>query len=104
MSSVATNIAIYTEDINYCTPCKTKDKKTKCEYYCTDCEAYYCEECFELHPRVPYLAKHTVLKHGDIDVWSTAQYKCTTHGKNFEFFCKEHNALCCHVCISLKHR
>ncbi|XP_060577221.1 E3 ubiquitin/ISG15 ligase TRIM25-like, partial [Ruditapes philippinarum] len=92
------------DDTKHCTPCKTRDKKTKAEYYCTDCEAYYCEECFELHPRVPYLAKHIVLKHDDIDVWSRDQYKCSTHGKNLEFFCKEHKMLCCHVCISLKHR
>ncbi|XP_060554713.1 E3 ubiquitin/ISG15 ligase TRIM25-like [Ruditapes philippinarum] len=92
------------EDTKHCTPCKTKDKETKPEFYCTDCEAYYCEDCFELHLRVPYLAKHIVLKHDDIDIWSRDQYKCTSHGKNLEFFCKEHTMLCCHVCISLKHR
>ncbi|XP_060556922.1 E3 ubiquitin/ISG15 ligase TRIM25-like, partial [Ruditapes philippinarum] len=92
------------EVTKHCTPCKTKDKESKAEYYCTDCEAYYCEECFELHPRVPYLAKHIVLKHDDIDVWSRDQYKCSTHGKTLEFFCRDHKMLCCHVCISLKHR
>ncbi|XP_060552139.1 E3 ubiquitin/ISG15 ligase TRIM25-like [Ruditapes philippinarum] len=92
------------EDTKHCTPCKTKDKNTKAEYYCTDCEAYYCEECFELHPPVPYLAKDIVLKHEDIAVWSRDQYKCSTHGKNIEFFCRDHKMLCCHVCISLKHR
>ncbi|XP_060554751.1 E3 ubiquitin/ISG15 ligase TRIM25-like [Ruditapes philippinarum] len=95
---------LHLEDTKHCTPCKTKDRKTKPEHYCTECEAYYCEECFELHTRVPYLAKHIVLKHGDIDVWSRDQYMCSTHGKNLEFFCKEHKMLCCHVCISLKHR
>ncbi|XP_053389343.1 uncharacterized protein LOC128552339 [Mercenaria mercenaria] len=99
---MALNIIV--EDSKHCTPCKTKDKKIESQYYCTDCEAYYCEDCFELHPRVPYLAKHIVLKHDDIAVWSNLQYKCTTHDKNLEFFCGEHKLLCCHVCVSLKHR
>ncbi|XP_053388570.1 E3 ubiquitin-protein ligase TRIM9-like [Mercenaria mercenaria] len=104
MASASKALNIIVEDSKHCTPCKTKDKKIESKYYCTDCEAYYCEECFELHPRVPYLAKHIVLKHDDIAVWSNLQYKCTTHDKNLEFFCGMHKVLCCHVCVSLEHR
>ncbi|XP_045181778.2 uncharacterized protein LOC123540623 isoform X2 [Mercenaria mercenaria] len=97
-------IHIIVEDSKHCTPCKKAEKKVASFYYCTDCEAYYCEPCFEFHTRIPLLEKHIVLKGTDIDVWASLPYKCKAHDKNYEFFCGEHESLCCHICVSLQHR
>lgn len=103
MATSSQAIPIIIEDKKYCTPCK-KTGQVTAQYYCTDCEAYYCESCFEFHTRIPMLAKHIVLKGKDIDVWADLPYKCHTHDKTYEFFCGKHETLCCHICVSLQHR
>lgn len=89
---------------NSCTPCRKTEKNAVSKYYCTDCEAYFCEPCFQFHTRIPLLEKHIVLKGSDIGIWSKLPYKCKTHDKSYEFFCGTHGSLCCHICVSLQHR
>ncbi|KAL4237555.1 E3 ubiquitin ISG15 ligase trim25 [Mactra antiquata] len=96
--------SISQEGNRYCTPCKSEEVNQHSDIYCMDCEAFFCQDCFKFHMKVPTLAKHTILKNEDINIWKDIPYKCNKHGQRFDYYCVEHSELCCQVCVSLQHR
>ncbi|XP_053391570.1 uncharacterized protein LOC128554327 isoform X2 [Mercenaria mercenaria] len=86
----------------FCMPCK--DKNVPADRFCIECEAYFCAHCSQhFHTAIPVLAKHVILKDDEINVLGQLKYKCDIHNEMFTFFCKDHDALCCTVCIHLEH-
>lgn len=103
MATANKGLHIIVDERKYCTPCKKSAKVVAPNYFCIDCDAYYCDHCFEFHSKIPLLTKHIALKGEEIDVWANLPYKCLTHDKTYEFFCGTHKLFCCHVCVSLQH-
>jgi hypothetical protein len=96
-----------------CNPCTAKENKTMTEaqHYCPICEEYYCEECVTFHKRKALLRYHTLYGKSDMDKWgqrltsSKLKEKCVKHPtESIIMVCLRCNELCCHVCISIKHR
>ena len=66
--------------------------------YCKECNLYLCNKCDNSHSML--FKKHqkfTLDK--DINEIFTGFCKEINHGKELKYFCKNHNKLCCAVCI-----
>ena len=67
--------------------------------YCGKCRIYLCKKCEIFHSKL--FQNHQIFifdKHND-EIF-TGFCKEKNHQKELEFFCKNHNQLCCAVCIS----
>ncbi|CAG2253947.1 unnamed protein product [Mytilus edulis] len=89
-----------------CEPCKALAKNSTPIHYCVNCEEALCLDCTE-HHRVQKISRsHEVLdigmrpKHMNI-----SDQRCSKHGNlPFEYFCIEHDSLCCKECQVESHR
>ena len=79
--------------------CSFKDhKEVDAIYYCQDCKAFVCNKCFNYHQG---LLEHHYIHNLDnnkeifIDIC-----KEKNHLHKMEFYCKNHNQLCCAACIT----
>ncbi|WAR01263.1 TRI33-like protein, partial [Mya arenaria] len=89
-----------------CSLCKEDNLNTEAKYFCGDCSKYFCDKCLTFHAKVH--KEHVVLGHKDVDK-SVGQVDtlvtCDLHPpKCVELLCEDHDELCCHLCVSLKHR
>ena len=69
--------------------------------YCQKCEVYLCEECDTFHSKL--LAKHkgyinTINNNVKNNIF-TGLCQENNHSKPLEYFCEDHNKLCCSECI-----
>ena len=68
--------------------------------YCQQCKIYLCNKCHKLHPEV--LDNHTLINI-DKDINESFIDICQQKGHNanykLEFYCKNHNILCCLACL-----
>ena len=64
---------------------------------CQDCQKYFCNKCQNLHSDL--FDNHTLFNLKDSNEIFTNIYPEKDHCK-LEFFCKNHNTLCCLACIS----
>ena len=98
--------------INFpCNPCTENGRVHEAQHYCPTCEEYYCDECVRFHRRMALLRDHVVYGKSDMDKWgqrstsSKLKEKCDQHPtESVTMVCVTCNELCCHVCISIKHR
>ena len=66
--------------------------------YCQKCEIYMCNKCEKLHLGLfPY---HSLTLDKDIAKLFTGYCKVENHQNELDFFCKNHNELCCAKCIA----
>ena len=67
--------------------------------YCESCKVYMCNKCENLHTKLfPY---HKVFKSDkDINEIFIAHCQEEGHYNKLEYFCKNHNQLCCAACIA----
>ena len=66
--------------------------------FCPKCRIYMCNKCENLHSSL--FTNHQAYKLDKKDYIFTGLCKETNHHMNFEYFCKNHNKLCCAVCIA----
>ena len=84
-------------------------KKKKCSFedhrdidaiiYCKKCEIYLCNKCEAYHTK---LCKNhqTIILGKDTEIYITGYCKEENHYDKLEYFCKNHNQLCCSACIA----
>ena len=67
-------------------------------YYCQDCKIYICNKCFNYHKGL--LENHHTfnLDNKDESFIDICQEK--NHSNKLEFYCRNHNKLCCVACIA----
>ncbi|XP_071168683.1 uncharacterized protein [Mytilus edulis] len=90
-----------------CEPCSQRKKKTEASKWCTDCEESMCQTCTDCHLSMKATKRHHII---DLQVAHschsnplTGIHFCEKHeGHPFEYFCKDHNAICCNECMSTK--
>jgi tetrahydromethanopterin S-methyltransferase subunit G len=103
----------------YCEICDRADIRLPAFGYCVDCEEHLCQSCFNTHRRPKPLRHHQLLDkdhmpqqqklHGSSKSTFSLQTgdltkPCTKHSKEvIKFYCHDHNALICSVCVALKH-
>ena len=67
--------------------------------YCTKCNIYMCNKCLKFHSEI--FRNHSLInlekENGDIFIDICKE---ENHQNKLEFFCKNHNTLCCVACIS----
>ncbi len=74
-----------------------KELDAKC--YCPKCDIYMCNKCEKLHSNI--FPKHNLITlDKDISKIFTGFCKVEKHQNELEYFCKDHNILCCSKCIS----
>ncbi|XP_045213249.2 E3 ubiquitin-protein ligase TRIM71-like isoform X2 [Mercenaria mercenaria] len=103
----------------FCQPCDRDDLRLPAVGYCEDCEEHLCDSCFNTHRKPKPIRHHKLLGKDNIprtqnlstmssstnvgqpDDLSTP---CSKHTKEMiKFYCRDHKALLCSVCVSLHH-
>ena len=67
--------------------------------FCPECKLYMCNKCQNFHSS-PFFKNHNTFnlnKEGEI---FTGFCKEKNHPNRLEYYCKDHNQLCCSVCIA----
>ncbi|XP_045206765.2 E3 ubiquitin-protein ligase TRIM71-like [Mercenaria mercenaria] len=103
----------------FCQPCDRDNIRLPAFAFCVDCEEHLCEYCLNHHKRAKPSRQHTLLDKQNMPQSlqvSTSQpdphalpgdltKPCYTHKKEMiKFYCHDHNALLCSVCVTLKHQ
>ncbi|CAG2216602.1 unnamed protein product [Mytilus edulis] len=92
---------------SHCESCSDEGISTVAIRFCSDCEESLCKECVEYHKKCKATKSHHL-----IDLASIAKSKIPTVKKSCEvhedvsldFYCTQHDTLCCRVCIPSKHQ
>ncbi|VDI72363.1 Hypothetical predicted protein [Mytilus galloprovincialis] len=89
-----------------CGPCTRMDKTAPAVQFCTDCEDPLCADCVSTHKAIKVLAVHHLI---DEDVRTDKIFSikrtCSDHPDMcLEFYCSNHETLCCRTCSVNTHR
>ncbi|XP_045213251.2 E3 ubiquitin-protein ligase TRIM71-like [Mercenaria mercenaria] len=103
----------------FCQPCDRDDLRLPVAGYCVDCEEHLCDSCFNTHRRPKPLQHHKLLDKDNMphtqnlstmssstNVGQTGDLTspCSKHTKEvIKFYCHDHKALLCSVCVTLDH-
>ena len=66
--------------------------------YCGECKIYMCNKCEKFHSKLFFSHKIYNLDKQIEDIF-TGFCKEPNHSNKLEFFCKNHNTLCCVACL-----
>ena len=66
--------------------------------YCPECRIYMCNKCEKYHS--PFFKTHQISKLNKEEELFTGFCQEKNHPNRLEYFCKEHNQLCCANCIA----
>ena len=90
-----------------CDPCSEKNKRLVAEKYCSDCEQMLCTECAEWHLRCKVFRSHHVIDLPSMGsrIPPSSKINCEIHTDvQVDYFCSQHDVLCCRACLSDSHR
>ena len=65
--------------------------------YCPECNKYLCDKCLNYHAETE---DHEVIDLNQKNEIFIDKCKIENHNDKLEFYCKEHNTLCCTACIT----
>ena len=78
--------------------CK-KHEESKAIFYCPECKIYMCNKCDNHHSEL-FQSHHQYKLDKDSKLIFTGFCKEQNHLEKLEYFCKNHNVLCCASCIA----
>ena len=88
--------------------CYSKDhEEIMSNYYCLQCKIYICKKCEIFHSNLFYKKNHLLInldKDKENNDIFTSYCKENNHLEKLEYFCKNHNKLCCSSCIDKNKR
>ena len=67
--------------------------------YCPECRIYMCNKCENMHSALLKSHHHPYKLNKEEEIFS-GYCKEKKHSNQLEFFCKNHNQLCCAACIA----
>ena len=67
--------------------------------FCSQCKIYMCNKCLNYHKELFENHQMNDINKNNIEIFIDLCKK-NGHEKKLEFFCKEHNELCCALCIT----
>ncbi|XP_060604643.1 uncharacterized protein LOC132757390 [Ruditapes philippinarum] len=100
----------------YCQPCDRDGPRLPAHGFCKNCCEHLCEPCFNFHKKHTLSRDHIlqnktnmpkILQHSSIDAKKPDNLTkpCSEHKREVvKFFCQDHNALLCSVCVTLGHQ
>jgi len=92
---------------NYCGPCTSNSKESEALSWCLECEEALCFTCAESH-RGMKMSRHHLLADVNAvprEIKFLFEKSCPKHKTlSFEYFCVDHDLLCCKECFSENHR
>ena len=65
--------------------------------FCPDCKKYFCNKCLKYHDDIE---NHKAINLNQKDEIFVDKCKEENHPNKLEFYCKDHNILCCLACTS----
>ena len=65
--------------------------------FCPECKKYLCNKCLKFHAE---MEDHKTINLNEKNEIFIDKCKEKNHNDKLEFYCKEHNILCCVACIS----
>ena len=83
--------------IHFCS--SVEHKETEAKLYCQECKIYMCNKCENFHSKLCQ-HHHTFNLMKDINEIFTGFCKEENHLDKLEYFCKDHQKLCCSACIA----
>ncbi|XP_052073670.1 E3 ubiquitin-protein ligase TRIM71-like [Mytilus californianus] len=92
---------------NLCDPCSAANKSLTATKYCSDCEERLCTDCAESHRRFKAFKSHHVIDLSSIgsNKLISAKKNCHVHSDMlWDYYCTDHEIVCCRACISNEHR
>ena len=92
---------------NICDPCIEEDKNSTAVKYCCDCKEKLCGECSGFHLRFKAFKSHHVIDLSSIGsrIPTSSKINCEIHPYvQIDYFCSQHDAVCCRVCLPESHR
>ena len=76
-----------------------KHEENNAIFYCPECKIYMCNKCENYHSEL--FQSHYLYKlDKNIELLFTGFCKEENHFDKLEYFCKNHNQLCCVACIA----
>ena len=76
----------------------SKHSEVDAVYYCQECKKYFCNKCQNFHFEM--FTEHKPIKLNQLDEVFIDKCKEDNHNDKLEFFCTDHNILCCARCIT----
>ena len=67
--------------------------------FCPECRLYMCNKCQNFHSSPFFKSHHPYNLNKEAEIF-TGFCKEKDHARKLEYYCKEHNQLCCSVCIA----
>ncbi|XP_052073668.1 tripartite motif-containing protein 45-like [Mytilus californianus] len=92
---------------SFCDPCSEANKSLTATKYCSDCEERLCTDCGESHCRSKAFKSHHVIDLSSIgsNILTSAKKSCNVHSEMLlDYYCTDHEIVCCKACISNEHR
>ena len=90
-----------------CDPCLESNKTVHAEKYCSECEEKLCAECTESHRRFKAFKSHHVIDLSSVGarIPPSSKINCDVHTDvQIDYFCNQHDVVCCRACIPDSHR
>ena len=90
-----------------CDPCSEKNKTRTAEKYCWNCEEKLCTKCAQWHLRYRAFKSHHVIDLSSVGsrIPPSSKINCEIHTDvQIDYFCSQHDVVCCRVCLSDSHR
>ncbi len=80
--------------------CFTEEhKEIKAISFCPECKIYMCNKCEKIHSGLCIL-HHEYKLDTDVNQFFGSFCKEENHSNKLQYFCKDHNILCCVACIA----
>ena len=76
-----------------------EEKEVNAICYCPECRIYMCNKCENTHSKLFKNYHHCFKLDKEINDLFTGFCQEKQHNEKLEYFCKEHNVLCCVSCI-----
>ncbi|XP_045156393.2 E3 ubiquitin-protein ligase TRIM33-like [Mercenaria mercenaria] len=98
---------------NPCSPCSEVWITIEAISFCVECKSYLCEQCYKDHNKFAALRKHHIMdkseaakQHGETDQSKgISALECSNHcGQHIDSYCKDHDEVCCSICVITEHR
>ena len=102
------DINIMSSSPSFCGICDIRHISKPSEVWCPDCEEGLCAECIEHHSLVKLSRGHITIPIAEYRKLPAyvleVKEHCREHNGKFQIYCKEHECLCCGICIIEAHR
>ncbi|XP_063415908.1 uncharacterized protein LOC134697556 [Mytilus trossulus] len=91
----------------FCEPCTSDNKQSPAKNWCVECDEALCSQCTKHHKlskatKTHHLMNFTQKSACPSDITSL---ECVHHtGKLLEYFCTDHDAICCRDCLAKTHK